>query len=79
MKQKTNGFSLPLHLYQLGTWLLVFWHFFIPIITQIVSPFSELSFTFPVLFYISSVILVVSGFVVTKSDPGAYKTPLEVE
>lgn len=74
MNKKTNGFSLPLHPYQIMTWLIVLWHTILPIIAYTVLPSLQVSKIFPIIFYLSQVILIIIGFIVTKSDPSVSLT-----
>lgn len=70
-----TGFSMPLHPYQVLTWVIFCWHSIIPPILIIPSESLGEKIYFLLLFYTTHAIVLVSGFKATKSNPSISMTP----
>ena len=64
-----NGFTTPLHPYQIISWIIFFWHTIIPPI--LISPFLDLQemIIFLIIFYITHILVINFGYKATKSNP----------
>lgn len=64
-----NGFSLPLHPYQILSWIIELWHVIVPIFFTARDFHSPGIVCLYILFYLSSIIVILAGFLATKSIP----------
>lgn len=64
-----NGFSLPLHPYQILTWVIFAFHTIFPVLTIIPLLNFQKRVGFIVLFYLSNLFVLFFGYKSTKSNP----------
>ena len=64
-----NGFSAPLHPYQIISWIIYFWHTVEPPLLILPYQVQSLKIVFLILFYISHIGVFIYGYKATKSNP----------
>lgn len=64
-----NGFSLPLHPFQIISWLIELWHLLIPMLLATSNFEAPEIISLNILFYVSSFFVIFAGFLCIKSVP----------
>lgn len=72
--EKINGFSCPLHPWQILSWLWIIWHSTLPGAILPIKTNSPTYLLLPLLFYLIWLFVIIFGFLLTKSNPSQSKS-----